>query len=163
MVQRNSSEYHLATRRKKTNARRRSSASRNVQLHVAGTTSAAAASAARDPQACRCRVCGTVATVRQNVCAHGSTIDRGREVVASVAAASALRSAQRATADGRTGLQPAVSLVRGSEYGRPRLGPDYFHEESRAAVARGHCRAILCGRAGPGPRARTAQRLALHG
>src|SRR6266705_5827237 len=118
MVQRNSSEqYNLATRRKKTNARRRSSTSGNVQLLVGGTTSTAAPSAARDSQDCRCRVCGTVATVRQNVCAHGSSIDRAGEVAAGVVAASALQRAQRATADGRVELQHAVPLVRGSEHG----------------------------------------------
>src|SRR6266481_8400480 len=139
MVQRNSSEYYnLATRRKKTNARRRSSASGNVQLLVAGTTSAAEPPAAGDSQDCRCRVCGTVATVRQNVCADGSAIDRAGEVAAGVVAASALQRTQRATADGRVELQHAVSLVRRSEHGRLGLGSDHLHKESRAVVAWRH-------------------------
>src|SRR5467141_735588 len=136
MVQRNSGEQStLATRRTETNARRRSSASGNIQLLVAGTTSAEGPSFARDSQDYRGRVRGTVATVRQNVCAPGSAIDRAGEVAAGVAAASALQRAQRAPADGRVELQHAVSLVRGSEHGRPSLGSDHLHEESRAVVA----------------------------
>src|SRR6266581_4956080 len=152
MVQRNSSEQsNLATRRTATNAWRRSSASGNVQLLVAGTTSAKGSSFARDSQDYRGRVRGTVATVRQNVCADGSAIDRAGEVAAGVVAASALQRAQRATADGRVELQYAVSLVRRSEHGRPRLGPDHLYEEPRAAVARRPSFCRHCGRGGRAP------------
>src|SRR5882762_1078045 len=159
MAQRNSGEQsNLATRRTETNAWRRSSASGNVQLSVARATSAEGSSFARDSQDYRGGVRGTVATVRQNVCADGSALDRAGEVVAGVAAASALQRAQRAPAAGRAELQHAVSLVRRTEHGRPSLGPDHLHEESRALVARRHCGGILRGRAGPGARLRVAQR-----
>src|SRR5882762_479593 len=139
MAQRNSGEQsNLATRRTETNAWRRSSASGNVQLSVARATSAEGSSFARHSQDYRGRVRGPVATVRQNGCADGSAIDRAGEVAAGVAAASALQRAQRAPADGRVELQHVVSLVRGSEYGRPSLGSDHLHEESRAVVARRH-------------------------
>ena len=66
---------------------------------------------------CDAVFCGTVATVRQTLRPHGAPFDRTGEVAARAVAASALQRAQRATADGRTRLQHAVSLVRRVEPG----------------------------------------------
>src|SRR5215510_8063451 len=59
-----------------------------------------------------------------------------RAVAAGVAAAGALQYPQRAAAHGAARLQPALSLVRGPEHGRPDLGRQRVHEESSAAVGR---------------------------
>src|SRR6266436_9702623 len=50
-------------------------------------------------------------------------------------AAGAVYRAQRAHADGATGLQSAVSLVRGAEHRRSGVGCNRLHQESRAALA----------------------------
>ena len=49
--------------------------------------------------------------------ARGSSVHCAGEVVAGAVAADAVLDPQRATADGRDGLQPAVSLVCGAERG----------------------------------------------
>ena len=49
-----------------------------------------------------------------------------------------IRYAQRAAVDGATGLQHAVPLVRGIEYGRSHLGRDGVHQEPRTVAERRH-------------------------
>src|SRR6266446_844534 len=78
-------------------------------------------------------------------------------------AVGAVYRAQRAHADGATGLQSAVSLVRGAEHRRSGVGCNRLHQESRAALARRNCPELLCRGAGAGPPPRPALDRALHG
>src|SRR5439155_16799459 len=52
-----------------------------------------------------------------------------------VAAADFVCSAQPTHADGRNGLQPSVSLVRGAGNGRPGVGRDRVHKKSERLMA----------------------------
>src|SRR5438093_11210963 len=88
----------------------------------------------------------------------GRPSDRAREAAARAAVAGAVHDPQRAAADGATRLQPAVSLVRGSGDGRPRLERHGVHQEPRAAARGGDRPRILRPGGGPSAGARTALR-----
>src|SRR2546427_8358187 len=90
--------------------------------------------------------------------ARGPALDRAREAAARSAVTSAVHDPQRAAADGATRLQPAVSLVRGSGDGRPRLERHGVHQEPRAAARGGDRPRILRPGGGPSAGARTALR-----
>src|ERR1017187_603084 len=98
------------------------------------------------------------ASARQAVRQDWTALDSTGEAVAGAVAASALLRAQRTHADGTTGLQPVVPLVRGSEHGRPGLGCDGVHQEPSAAPRRRCCRRFLCCRAEAGTLAGLALR-----
>src|SRR5260370_38256664 len=117
-------------------ARRRSPASRDVELPCAGAAGAAGPSAPPDPRDGRRDPGRAVPRVREALLPGRSPVDPAGEAVARPAAAGPLQHAERAPADGATGLQPALSLVRRPEAGCPRLGCYRVHEESRAAPGR---------------------------
>ena len=60
----------------------------------------------------------SVAAVRADVLRYRPAVGAAGEAVAGVAAAGALHDSERTAADGATGLQHVVSLVRRPEYGR---------------------------------------------
>src|SRR5438552_4570576 len=68
-------------------------------------------------------------SVWQAVRQDWTALNSAGEAAACLVAPSAVLSAQRTHADGATGLQPVVPLVRGPEHGRRHLGCDGVHEE----------------------------------
>jgi hypothetical protein len=75
-----------------------------------------------------------VTAVQQAVRQDRAAIDSARKVAAGAVASSALLCAQRTDADGTTGLQPVVPLVRRPEHGRRHMGCSCVHEEPPASV-----------------------------
>src|SRR5260370_41538584 len=89
-----------------------------------GTARAPGPPPAADPGHGRRRTAGVVAAVRGAVRQTGPPLDRPGETAASPRAPAPVLGAERTAVDGATGLQPAVPLVRGVEYGRSHLGCD---------------------------------------
>src|SRR4030088_492277 len=73
-----------------------------------------------------------VEAVHGNVFAEWTAVDCARETAAGAALASAENRPRGAQADGTVGLQSAVPVVRGSQYGRRSMGRDSVHQESGA-------------------------------
>src|SRR5437762_8794688 len=97
-------------------------------------------------------------SVWQAVRQDWTALNSAGEAAACLVAPSAVLSAQRTHADGATGLQPVVPLVRGPEHGRRHLGCDGVHEEPSATPRRRCCRRLLRRRAESGPLAGLALR-----
>src|SRR5947207_1768610 len=68
----------------------------------------------------------------------GRALDPTGEAAARAAAADAVQHSQRAVADGGIGVQRALSVVRGVEHGRSRLGRHDVYEESGPLARRRH-------------------------
>src|ERR1700687_1585852 len=99
------------------NARRRSAATRDVQLYPTRQESAAGPSVAADSNHCGSGFRATLTAVQQALCTRGSAVHRSGEAAAGLFTAVAVLGAQRAGADGATVLQPAIPLGCGTEHG----------------------------------------------
>src|SRR5713101_129412 len=98
----------------KNHARSGRAAEPDIQLLIAGSAGAERSSVARDPGHGGRGADPDVGTVRRHVCQRGPAVDCAGKAVAGAVAADAVLGAQRASADGRDGLQPAVPLVCGA-------------------------------------------------
>src|SRR5262249_14978808 len=111
----------------KGHARRRSAAESHVQLLVARDARAERSSTASDSGHGGRSAPATFSTLRIDVRPSRPTVDSAGEAVAGAVAADAVFDPQRAIADGRNGLQPAVPMVRGVEGGRRSLGREHLY------------------------------------
>src|SRR5881397_721528 len=98
-------------------AGRRSPAGRHVELHFARAARAGGPSAAPDPDDGGHGLGRAVPGVREALLPGRPAVDPAGEAVAGTPAASPLQHAERTAADGATGLQPALPLVRRAEHG----------------------------------------------
>src|SRR5260370_4773748 len=87
-------------------ARRRSAAGSDVQLHFAGAAGAAGTSAASDSRDRGCGAEGDVAGVCAAVRGERAAVDRAGEAAAGATPAIAVHGEQRSSADGPVGLLP---------------------------------------------------------
>ena len=120
-------------------------------------------SVARDSPDHRSGAGAAVAALRRAVREFRPAVDSAGEAAAGAAAAGAVHDSQRAAADGATGLQPAVSLVRGPRHGRRGVVADDVYQESRSAARRRHRRGVLRGGVDPCRHRAAAVGRALHG
>src|SRR5262249_43909661 len=122
---------------------RRGGYGRCVQLHLSGAAGAEGSSVASYPGDGGPCVEGAVAAFLRALLAYGATVDPAGATAPRAAASRGLLDPQRTNADRTTGLQHAVSLVRGAWNGRRGLGRDHVYEEPGSAACGRHRATVL--------------------